>query len=59
MNPYVSVARAEQALKVSNPTARRAVALLQKHRMLKEVSLRKRGKLFVAQPILDAIDKSD
>ncbi len=57
MNPYVTVARAEQALKVSNPTARQAVALLQKHRMLKEVSGRKWGQLFLAQPILDVIEK--
>jgi Fic family protein len=43
VNPYVTVARAEQALKVSNPTARQAVALLQKHRVLKEVSGRQWG----------------
>lgn len=57
MNPYVTVARAEQALEVSNPTARQAVALLQKHRMLKEVSGRLWGKLYLAQPILDVIEK--
>lgn len=57
VNPYVTVARAEQALEVSNPTARQAVALLQKHRMLKEVSGRLWGKLYLAQPILDVIEK--
>lgn len=57
MNPYVTVARAELALEVSNPTARQAVALLQKHRMLKEVSGRLWGKLYLAQPILDVIEK--
>jgi len=57
VNPYVTVARAELALKVSNPTARQAVALLQKHRMLKEVSGRQWGKLYLAQPILDVIEK--
>ena len=41
----------------ANPTARQAVALLQKHRMLKEVSGRQWGKLYLAQPILDVIDK--
>lgn len=58
VNPYITVARAEQALKVSNPTARQAVALLQKHRMLKEVSGRQWGRLYLAQPILDVIEKS-
>lgn len=57
VNPYTTVARAEQALKVSNPTARQAVALLQKNRMLKEVSGRQWGKLYLAQPILDVIEK--
>lgn len=57
VNPYITVARAEQALKVSNPTARQAVALLQKHRMLKEVSGRQWGRLYLAQPILDVIEK--
>ncbi len=57
LNPYITVARAEQALKVSNPTARQAVLLLQKHRMLKEVSGRKWGQLFLAKPILDVIEE--
>lgn len=58
VNPYVTVARAQQVLEVSNPTARQAVGLLQKHRMLKEVSGRQWGKLYLAQPILEAIEKS-
>lgn len=57
MNPYVTVARAEQTLKVSNPTARHAVAFLQKHRVLKEVSGRQWGKLHLTQPILGMIEK--
>ena len=58
-NPYVTVARAEKILSVSNPTARQAVTLLQEQGMLTEVSGRQWGKLFVAKPILDVIDKTD
>ena len=57
VNPYITVARAEQMLEVSNPTARQAVALLQQHRVLKEVSGRQWGKLYLARPILDVIEK--
>ncbi len=56
-NPYTTVARAEQVLGVSNPTARQAVQLLQEQGMLKEVSGRRWGQLFLAQPILDVIEK--
>src|SRR5437899_925052 len=38
INPYMTVARAERILKVSNPTARQAVTLLQKNGMLDEIS---------------------
>lgn len=41
LNPYITVARTAQILKVSNPTARQAVLHLQKAGMLKEVSGRK------------------
>ncbi len=57
VNPYITVARAEQKLEVSNPTARQVVALLQQHRVLKEVSGRQWGKLYLARPILDVIEK--
>lgn len=57
INPYINVTRAEQTLGVSNPTARQAVQLLKEKGMLKEVSGRKWRQLFLAQPILDAIEK--
>ncbi|RPH79993.1 MAG: hypothetical protein EHM80_06430 [Nitrospiraceae bacterium] len=56
LNPYMSVARAERVLKVSNPTARQAVALLQKKGMLEEVTGREWGKLYLAKPIMDTIE---
>jgi len=56
INPYMTVARAERILKVSNPTARQAVTLLQKNGMLEEISGRAWGRLYLAKPILRAIE---
>src|SRR2546428_2409138 len=56
INPYMTVARAEHILKVSNPTARQAVTLLQKNGMLDEISGRAWGRLYLAKPILRAIE---
>lgn len=55
VNPYITVARAAEALSVSNPTARQAVSALQKHGMLTEVTGRKWGQLYLAKPILKII----
>jgi len=56
LNPYMSVARAEQVLKVSNPTARQAVLLLQKKGMLEEITGRAWGRLYLAKPIMETIE---
>lgn len=56
-NPYVTVARAAKLLKTSNPTARQAVKKLVEAGMLKETTGRSWGKVFLARPILRAIDK--
>ena len=56
LNPYMSVARAERVLKVSNPTARQAVALLQRKGMLEEMTGRTWGKLYLAKPIMETIE---
>lgn len=56
LNPYMSVARAERVLKVSNPTARQAVALLQKKGMLEEMTGRTWGKLYLAKPIMETTE---
>jgi len=56
LNPYMSVARAARVLKVSNPTARQAVTLLQRKGMLEEMTGRTWGKLYLAKPIMDTIE---
>jgi cell filamentation protein, protein adenylyltransferase len=55
-NPYVTVARAEKILKVTNPTARQAVKVLQEAGMLDEITGRSWGRLYLARPILRAIE---
>ncbi len=57
VNPYMTVSRAQQILKVSNPTARQAVSGLEKAGMLTEVTGRDWGRLYLARSILRAIDK--
>jgi len=56
MNPYITAARAQQLLKTSNPTARLAISQLQKAGMLVETSGREWGQVFLAKPILQAIE---
>jgi len=56
LNPYMSVAKAERVLKVSNPTARQAVMLLQRKGMVEEITGRTWGKLYLAKPIMDTIE---
>jgi Fic family protein len=59
INPYITVARAAQTLKVSQPTADRAVRALIDVRMLKESTGRTWGRIFVAQPILSVIENPE
>jgi cell filamentation protein, protein adenylyltransferase len=56
LNPYMSVARAEKVLRVSNPTARKAVMSLQQNGMLKEMTGREWGKMYLATPIMEIIE---
>jgi Fic family protein len=56
LNPYMSVARAERVLNVSNPTARQAVMLLQRKGMIEEITGRTWGKLYLARPIMETIE---
>lgn len=55
-NPYITVTRAAARLKVSNPTARQAVAVLERAGMLEEVSGRTWGKLYLGRPIMRVIE---
>ena len=54
-NPYLSVARAAKILEVSNPTARQAVRALIDADVLEEITGRSWGRLYLARPILLAI----
>jgi Fic family protein len=55
-NPFVTVARAEKLLAVSNPTARQAVKRLQDAGILQETTGREWGRLYLAKPILKVLD---
>ena len=56
VNPYLTVARAVRVLNVTAPTARQTVALLQKEGLLEEVTGRSWGRIYLARPILRAIE---
>ncbi len=58
-NPYMSVGRAEKILKITNPTARQAVRTLLEHGLLEEITGRAWGRLYLARPILRAIEGSE
>lgn len=55
-NPYVSVARAAKMLRVTAPTARQAVAELERAGMLEEITGRSWGRLYLAKPILKILE---
>jgi Fic family protein len=59
INPFISVARAARSLKVSNPTARQAVQVLLECGMLEEITGREWNRLYLARPILNAIESSE
>jgi Fic family protein len=56
VNPYITVARAQEILEVSNPTARQAVMLLQRKGVLEQATGRTWGRLYVARPILRIVE---
>jgi Fic family protein len=55
MNPYVTVAGAANLLGTSKETARHAVSVLEQSDILEEVTGKRWGRLYLARPILDAI----
>ena len=55
-NPYMSVARAQAVLKVSNPTARQAVARLEREKILAEITGRAWGRLYLARGVLRTLE---
>ncbi|HSF38184.1 MAG TPA: Fic family protein [Thermoanaerobaculia bacterium] len=56
VNPYMTVSRAVRVLKVTAPTARQTIALLQGEGLLEEVTGRSWGRIYLARPILRAIE---
>jgi Fic family protein len=56
-NPYITVARAQRLLNVSNPTARTLINEFVERKLLEEVSGRQWAKLYVARSILRIVDK--
>src|SRR6202040_970860 len=52
VNPYVTIARAAQLLKVSEPTADKSIKLLADAGVLQETTGRTWGRVWVARPIL-------
>jgi Fic family protein len=56
VNPYVTVASAASLLNVTQPTAKKTITALEEARMLRELTGRQWGKMYVAEEILDAIE---
>lgn len=56
MNPYVTVARAARTLHVSAPTARTSIMRLRDEGILEEITGRSWGRVFLATPIMQAIE---
>ncbi|MCK6440085.1 MAG: Fic family protein, partial [Planctomycetes bacterium] len=58
INPYVTVARAAKLLHVTLPTARSAIGVLERARMVEESTGRDWGKVYVAMPILRIVENA-
>ncbi|HYE16974.1 MAG TPA: Fic family protein [Tepidisphaeraceae bacterium] len=56
VNPFITVAKAADRLKVSKPTSQRTIDILQKSGILGETTGRPWGRIYVARAILDAIE---
>lgn len=55
-NPYITVARAQRLLNVSNPTARNTIELLVERGIIAPRGAKRWGKVYLSRPILDAIE---
>ena len=56
-NPYMTVAKAASRLDVAIPTATRAIKLLESEGLLEKVTGQTWGRLYLARPILNVIEK--
>lgn len=57
INPYVTVAHASKVLDKTHPTAKAAIEVLEQNKILREVTGRQWGRIYVCQPIMDALEK--
>jgi len=57
INPYITIARAAKLLQVSHPTARQVIEYLQQNGLLDEITGRSWGRVFLARPILIALEQ--
>ena len=57
VNPYTTVARAARHLGVTAPTAARTIGILEKAKMLEEATGRDWGRMWLARPILNAVEE--
>jgi len=58
-NPYTTVSRAALQLGVTAPTAFKTIGFLEKVRMLEEVTGKGWGRVWVAKPILEAVNRTE
>lgn len=56
INPYITVARTAARLAVTKPTAQKSIDTLRDIGLLEEMTGRTWGRIFVAKPILKAIE---
>jgi Fic family protein len=55
--PHITAIKVQEVLSIADPTARLLIGFLEERGVLEEVTGRSWGKVWVALPILDALDK--
>lgn len=55
-NPYLTVARVQDVLKISNPTARKLIDLLVERKLIVQMGKRRWAKLYLSREVLEAIE---
>lgn len=57
INPYMTIGRAAKILGKTHPTAKAAITAMEEGKILREMTGRQWGRLYVCQSVLDALDK--
>lgn len=57
INPYMTIGRAAKILGKTHPTAKAAITAMEQGKILRELTGRQWGRVYVCQPVLDALDK--